>query len=335
MSFDPWSFRTMYSKHWGWLYILLALIPFLMVLAITFYVLSLLVTDEDLYYKDVGYTNEYKYSTLSEEFSKMELVAEIVPHAILGDDDDRYLPFQFKNNTYFRDQTFDDGESPKKVRYEELFYIAVDKKSNLPHLMFKKEYVPFGDSKYLWLNIKYKPRHSGSIPYKEYTQVQKLPACFGYKQEIWNPDDPVNGVNLLAWKEFGNVHEGKCDNGIVKNDICFEYALMSEIWVIIHPTNDDPTQGWYLKDGCFEGGSAIKYIQARPGIEYKFENIPIQVWAHKGAFYEFESKEQEFGADLSYFGWLSRMWWVLWLCSFIAFVIAGWYRFNLPNDKEL
>mmetsp|Transcript_29873 Transcript_29873/g.26426 ORF Transcript_29873/g.26426 Transcript_29873/m.26426 type:complete len:230 (+) Transcript_29873:12-701(+) len=226
--FDPWSFKTMYSKHWGWLYILIALVPFLIVLALTFYVLSLLMTDEDLYYKDKDFTNQYTYSTLSSEFSQIGMVAEIVPHFLLADEDDKYMPLKFTNNTYFKNLTYTDGVQ-KTARFEELYHSTIDKKNDLPHLIFQNEYVPFGDSKYLCLNLKFHSKKLTQTPYKDYTEIQSMPQCFGYKQEIWNPEDPTHGVNLLAWKEFGNEHTGKCENGLVKNNICFEYALMTEI----------------------------------------------------------------------------------------------------------
>ena len=55
--FDPWYFYSKRYKHWGWLYILLLLIPIFIILAITFKVVSMLVTDEDLYYKQEIYDN--------------------------------------------------------------------------------------------------------------------------------------------------------------------------------------------------------------------------------------------------------------------------------------
>ena len=99
--FDPWYFYSKRYKHWGWLYILLLLIPIFIILAITFKVVSMLVTDEDLYYKQEIYDHKYIKSTLSHEFSNLQVVGEILPHYLL-DDYDKYIHFEFKNNTYFK-----------------------------------------------------------------------------------------------------------------------------------------------------------------------------------------------------------------------------------------
>lgn len=310
-AFDPWSLQTPYTKHWGWLYVLIALIPFLIVLAITFYVLSLLMTDEDLYYKEKQFSNRYTYSTLSYEFSQIHLVGQIVPHFILADEDDKYMPFQFVNNTYFKNVTYSQGETSKEARFEELYHYARDTNGNLPPLSFTSQVVPVGDSKSSCLHLAYRSKNAPLVPFEKYTPLSNLPKCFGQRQEIWNSDDPVVGANLLVWKEFGNEHPGKCDNGIIKNNICFEYAVMTKVCIIIQPVNRDPTQGWEIKEGCFEGGSTIEYKKAKPNQTYKFDDIPIEIWVHKGPFYEFESSTTQFGADLSYFGWLSRMCWVL------------------------
>ncbi|CAI2375400.1 unnamed protein product [Moneuplotes crassus] len=334
MAFDPFSFKTGYTKNWGWLYALIVLVPFLMVLAITFYVLSLLITDEDLYYKKKSYNNEYVYSTRSYEFSNLEMVAEVLPHSFLADENDRYLPFRFVNNTYFKDVTFDDGEQSKRARFEELSYQTTDDKSNLPHLIFKNEYVPFGDSRFLCLNLKYRSKDEPVAPYDKFNEVQNLPQCHGMKQEIWGEKDPTKGVNLLAWKEFGNQKLSNCKNGIIRDKICYEYAVMESICVIVEPTNDDPSQGWEFVTGCEEGGSTIKYKKASPGQEYTFDNIPIEVRAYREPFYEFETSSTNFGADLSYFGWLSRMCWALCLIAFICLLIFGCYRLNLPSHKD-
>jgi hypothetical protein len=55
----------------------------------------------------------------------------------------------------------------------------------------------------------------------------------------------------------------------------------------------------------------IQYERAVPGREYTFDKVPIEIWVHKGAFYEFENSVTEFGADLTYFGWLSWICWML------------------------
>lgn len=83
---------------------------------------------------------------------------------------------------------------------------------------------------------------------------------------------------------------------------------MEKICIIIRPVHKDPTKGWAFQEGCYEGGSSIKYKKALPGQEYKFEDIPIEIWTHKGAFYEFENYNRAaIGADLSYLGWLAKI----------------------------
>lgn len=156
--FDPWSTKTPYTKHWGWLYLLIGLIPFFMVLAITFYILSLLVTDEDIYYKKQTYHERYTYSTLSYEFSNIQIVGEMLPHFILTDEQDKFINFEFMNNTYFKDVNFTTGEAPKKARFEELYYYAIDAKPDVPVLNFKQEYIPFGDSKSSCFHIRLRAR---------------------------------------------------------------------------------------------------------------------------------------------------------------------------------
>jgi hypothetical protein len=310
-AFDPWGFGTTRTKHWGWLYALIAFVPFFIVLALTFYVLSLLLTDEDLYYKKQQYETRYTYSTLSAEFSNIKMVAEIVPHFILTDEDDKYVPLEFVNHTYYKNVTFTDGEKPKERRFEELYHTSDATKGRLPPFIFKDGYVPLGDSRSSCLHVRYRSKNLPLVNYVNFTSLRDMPECYGHKQEIWNKEDPTHGINLLVWKEFASQNKPSCQSGVMKKDICYEYTVMTKICIIVRPYNSDPTQGWIYKEGCYDGGSAIQYEKAQPGREYRFEKIPVEIWTHKGPFYEFESSLTAFGADLSYFGWLSRMCWVL------------------------
>jgi hypothetical protein len=142
-----------------------------------------------------------------------------VPHFILADEDDKYMPFEFKNNTYFKNVTFDDGESPKEARFEELYHYADQTKGRLPQFTYRSQYVPFGDSKSSCLNLKYRSKDLPLTNYDKFTPFQNQPNCFGYKEEIWSKEDPRSGINLLIWKEFGNEHKGNCRDGIFKNNI--------------------------------------------------------------------------------------------------------------------
>jgi hypothetical protein len=165
-AFDPWNFKTPFSKHWGWLYVMIGLIPFLIVLGTTFYVLSLLMTDEDLYYKKNTIHERYTYSTLSYEFANIEIAGEMLPHFLLMDENDKFINFQFRNNTYFKDMTYNDGEKKKNVRFEELYHYALDSRPDVPVLNFKEEYIPFGDSKSSCFHVRFRANVNHSFLFR-------------------------------------------------------------------------------------------------------------------------------------------------------------------------
>jgi len=296
-----------------------------MILAIVFYFISYFATDEDLMYKENG---TEVYSTLSKEFSNLEMVGEVLPHFILNDEDDKFMEFRFVNDTYFKNMTYDDGQKPKEAIFEELYYFVKDTKGNLPHLMFRDHNLPIGDSKSSCLHIKYKSKKEQISSFDKYHSVLEMPQCFGHREEIWNDEDPTTGINLLVWKEFTSDNKTNCRNGIMKENTCYEYAVMTKICIIIHPYKNNPTKGWYLKDGCYDGGSAIQYERAQPGREYLFEDIPIEVWAHRGAFYEFETSMTDSANYLYDFHLVSVICWILCLISTIVFILYACFVCN-------
>lgn len=233
---------------------------------------------------------------------------------------------QFMNNTYIKNTTYDDGTSSKMIKYEELYFATEDTVDDLPHFSFKNHVVPVGDSRSSCLHVRLRSKELPLADYSRFDSLKNMPQCFGHNQTYWSKDDPTTGLNLLVWKEFPKGNSTNCSKGIVKNGVCYEYSVLKSICIIIAPVNMDPTQGWEFKTGCYEGGSSIEYQRAVPGTEYNFEKVPIQVWANKGPFYDFDYEASEFGADLSYFGWVSRMCWILCLISFICFALFFSYK---------
>lgn len=82
----------------------------------------MMATDEDLYYNEGD--NGLVRSTLSSEFSNLLVVGEILPHFILADENNKYIRFEFENNVYFKNMTFDDGRISREARFEELYFIS-------------------------------------------------------------------------------------------------------------------------------------------------------------------------------------------------------------------
>ena len=172
--------------------------PFLAVWAITFYVLSLLITDEDLYYKQKEYNNKYSYSSLQVEFSKLDVVAEILPHFILANENERFVPLKFINNTYFKNTTYVQGETTKVMKYSELYFSSDNTTDDLPHLNFNYDYLPAGDSKSSCLHVRVRPKSLPQTSYINYSSLQEMGNWFEARKQYWDSHDPTTGVNLLV-----------------------------------------------------------------------------------------------------------------------------------------
>lgn len=121
--FDPAGYdEKPRSNYWFWTSILLCIIPILIICAWLCWILSMMATDEDLYYNEGD--NGLVRSTLSSEFSNLLVVGEILPHFILADENNKYIRFEFENNVYFKNMTFDDGRISREARFEELYFIS-------------------------------------------------------------------------------------------------------------------------------------------------------------------------------------------------------------------
>lgn len=175
-------------------------------------------TDEDLYYKKQIYDHTYLRSTLSREFSRIDVVGEILPHFLLANEDDKFLPFEFHNKTYYRNMTYDDGEHSKPARFEELYFYTEETKDELPHFNFDERYIPIGDSKSSCFHLRYRSKELPFTSYDNFDSLINQQECLGHSEEIWRDEDPTTGINLLVWKEFANEHRGDCSNGIYKHN---------------------------------------------------------------------------------------------------------------------
>lgn len=210
--------------------------------------LSLLVTDEDVYYKNKIGNNVISTSTLQDQFAQLDIVAEILPHFTLVDPNDKYLPLHFVNNTYSKNMTVTENGTWKMMKFAELYYKTDNTTDDLPYLNFNLDYVPVGDSRSTCLHIRQMSKTLPKTRYENYTSVQKMGECFGANKTTWGSSDPKTGINFIIWKEFGTANKTDCKEGVIKNNICYEYSILKKLCIIIYPV-DDTFQQWFFQNG--------------------------------------------------------------------------------------
>ena len=159
----------------------------------------MLVTDEDVYYKQKQMANYVSTLTLQTEFSQIDVVAEILPHFTLANSNDRFLPLTFVNNTYIKNVTYNEAGSTREVKFSELYYSSDNTTDDLPHLNFNYDYVPAGDSRSTCLHVRERSKSLPKTNYENYNSLEKMAEWFGAKKYNWNPNDPITGVNLLVF----------------------------------------------------------------------------------------------------------------------------------------
>ena len=163
-------------------------------------------------------------------------------------------------------------------------------------LTLKEEYVPFGDPEPYWINLQWTPVVKGSVTnqYQPFRNMNRWTAVTKGHQ-IWGQNDPKDGIDLKMWREstfnigdWGNIEHWKytCEStfkGIYKNSICFAYYVVEKVCISVlkEIPQKNVSESWNITSGWFKDGEYAQYTKAIPGVEYAFENVPIEVRASK------------------------------------------------------
>ena len=220
-----------------------------------------------------------------------------------------------------------------------------------PSLTLKEDYVPFGEPEPFWFHLSWAPLTMSKMPdqYEAMGGLNKW-SLVTKGHRIWNQNDPKFGIDVKMWREdvysFEDCGEmeyckQKCENsynGIFKNSYWYSYYIANKIWFKVNRESyySGSIESWNITGGWYKNGAYIDMVKADPGVEYLFDNIPIEVRAYNDPFAGNTEEEEKEAKDPSRTKSTFTFWKLLMWLSFIAFLffliwLAAPFAFNFIN----
>lgn len=117
----------------------------------------------------------------------------------------------------------------------------------------------------------------------KYLTFRNLPECDISKhgRAQWEDNYPNHGLDFYIWKQENKKGDSACSGGIYQqaSDTCYRYKKMTNICLLVKFKHDPErnTYSWFYTGGCFKGGEAVNYEDAKPGEHEDFKKVPIQL----------------------------------------------------------
>ena len=164
---------------------------------------------------------------------------------------------------------------------------------------YSDEMVPVGDSqeKCVYFEIASSSDKNNPAAFKP---LEDLPECSRSKNGWWNFHDPKVGVDVPTWyqeEHYISCSGKSCTDACTKKNglwvwkadnstgICYSYTVLTQICIKISKYDDGfGKTHWKYDGGCFADDEPGKYVDAKPGSIYRFENVTISVRANDDPF---------------------------------------------------
>lgn len=169
-------------------------------------------------------------------------------------------------------------------------YFAVDEANDIfPDLLFNENSVPMGNPKPWCVHLDWSIKQHRSV-IDRFVNVKGQPTC---KDALnpkyrWNSYDPVTGIDFRPWvQERTNATSAEnCpEDSIFKprhsgnGGLCYRYKIAQAMCILLDFSVNVETASydWEFVGGCFPDNQIVSYIQAKPGQEYTFDKMPMEV----------------------------------------------------------
>jgi len=223
----------------------------------------------------------------------------------------------------------------KIYNYSQAYYYHSNTSLYFPVFHFTANDVPVGDSEIYCVHLFWTTRENEKVLelYDSLKGFDKCTKAFN-PRVIWHEHDPKFGVELNTWKQEMTELKGcndkescqkQCDkhNGIAKKTaqktfMCYSYKVLTDICLTIKYNASDT---WQYAGGCFENGSPVRMIQAKPGESYTFDNVATQVRSATDPFV-IAAKENTRDQDFSFGIDIDFMYTFAFLILFVA-ILCG------------
>lgn len=220
-----------------------------------------------------------------------------------------------------------------------------------PSLTLKEDYVPFGEPEPFCLHLSWAPITKSKMA-DQYVSMGGLNKCslVSKGHRIWNQKDPKDGIDVKMWREDVYSFEDcgdmeycrqKCENsynGIFKNTYWYSYYIANKIWFKVKHESlySGSAENWNIFGGWYKNGAYTEMIKANPGVEYLFDNVPIEVRAYNDPFAGNTEEEEMEAKDPTRTKSSFTFWKLLMWLSFIGFLffllwLAAPFAFNYIN----
>ena len=203
--------------------------------------------------------------------------------------------------------------------YSQAYFFHTNTSMYFPIFHFIRPDVPVGDSEVYCVHLFWTAKENEKV-LELYDSIRAFPQCSKAfnPRVIWHEHDPKYGVEVHTWTQEMRELKGcttketcqaQCDKyeGIAKKTqqkgyVCYTYKVLTDICLTISYNNTDT---WYYSGGCFEDSSPTRMVTAKPGDNFTFENIRVQVRSIADPYVvatmeNTESEDFSFGIDIDF-----------------------------------